>query len=157
MSTALRSRMGAFGAGVLATAALQSSTATALITAGFVGAGWVALAPALAVVLGAHVGTTLIVQILAFPVTALAPFLTLVAFVLLRRPTGVLHHVGTMLMGLSLVLLALHQLVTVIGLNAQSAALQFVWNQLSGQPAMALVLAACWRGRRIQALRSSCW
>ena len=142
LSTALRSRMRAFAAGALATAALQSSTATSLITAGFVGAGWVALAPALAVVLGAHVGTTLIVQILAFPVTALAPLLTLVAFVLFRRPTGVLHHVGGMLMGLSLVLLALHQLVTVIGLNAQSAALQFLWNQSSGQPAIALVLAA---------------
>jgi phosphate:Na+ symporter len=143
LSTALRGRMRAFGAGVLATVALQSSTATSLITAGFVGAGWVALAPALAVVLGAHVGTTLIVQILAFPVTALAPLLTLAAFVLIRRPpAGVLHHVGGMLMGLSLVLLALHQLVTVIGLNAQGAALQFLWNQLSGQPAIALVLAA---------------
>lgn len=141
LSAALRSRLRAFGAGALATAALQSSTATSLITAGFVGAGWVALAPALAVVLGAHVGTTLIVQFLVFPVTALAPLLTLVAFVLLRRPAGVVHYVGAMLMGLSLVLLALHQLVTVIGLNAQSAALQFLWNQLSGQPAMALVLA----------------
>lgn len=142
LSTALRTRMRAFGAGVLATAALQSSTATSLITAGFVGAGWVALAPALAVVLGAHVGTTLIVQILAFPATALAPLLTLTAFALLRRRTGVLHHLGAMLMGLSLVLLALHQLVTVIGLNAHSAALQFLWNQFSGQPAIALILAA---------------
>jgi phosphate:Na+ symporter len=142
LSTALRGRMRAFGAGVLATAALQSSTATSLITAGFVGAGWVALAPALAVVLGAHVGTTLIVQILAFPLTTLAPLLTVVGFVLSRRPTGVVRHIGRMLMGLSLVLLALHQLVTIVGLNAQSAALQFLWTQLSGQPALALGLAA---------------
>jgi phosphate:Na+ symporter len=142
LGTALRTRMRAFGAGVVATVALQSSTATSLITAGFVGAGWVALAPALAVVLGAHVGTALIVQILSFPMTALAPLLTLVAFVLIRRPAGVVHHIGSMLMGLSLVLLALHQLVTAIGLNSQNAALQFLWNGLSGQTAMALALAA---------------
>ena len=142
LSTALRSRLQAFGVGVVATAALQSSTATALVMAGFVGAGWVALAPALAVMLGAHVGTTLIVQVLAFPVAAFAPLLTLVALVLYRRPAGVFHHIGSVLMGLSLVLLALHQLVSVIGLNAQSAAMQFVWNQLSGQPALALLLAA---------------
>ena len=64
LSTALRNRFIAFLAGVGVTALLQSNTATALMITSFAARGLVALAPALAVMLGANVGTTLIVQIL---------------------------------------------------------------------------------------------
>src|SRR5215471_8801118 len=70
LGTALRNRLLAFTAGIIATALLQSSTATGLMIASFVTGGTVDLAPALAVMLGANVGTTLIVQILSFDVTA---------------------------------------------------------------------------------------
>ena len=54
------------------TALLQSSTATALITSSFTAEGLVSLVPALAIMLGANVGTTLIVQILSFNIAAAA-------------------------------------------------------------------------------------
>jgi len=55
------------------TALLQSSTATGLMTASFVTGGAVDLVPALAIMLGANVGTTLIVQVLSFNVSAVGP------------------------------------------------------------------------------------
>ena len=55
-------------AGIGVTAILQSSTATGLMVAGFAAGGLVDLVPALAVMLGANVGTTLIVQVLSFDV-----------------------------------------------------------------------------------------
>src|SRR3954451_13251561 len=61
LAKALQNRFTAFTAGVGLTALLQSSTATALITSS---EGLVGLVPALAIMLGANLGTTLIVQIL---------------------------------------------------------------------------------------------
>ena len=72
LGRALRNRFKAFLAGVGVTALLQSSTATGLMITGFVAGGLVDLVPALAVMLGANVGTTLIVQVLSFDVAALA-------------------------------------------------------------------------------------
>src|SRR5579872_5708000 len=69
LGTALRNRGRAFLFGAVVTAVLQSSTATALMTTSFAAGGLVALAPALAVMLGANVGTTIIVQLLSFNVT----------------------------------------------------------------------------------------
>src|ERR1700754_893891 len=63
LGSALRQRIPAFFAGMGVTAILQSSTATGLMVTGFVAEGLVELVPALAVMLGANVGTTLIVQV----------------------------------------------------------------------------------------------
>ena len=72
LEMALRTRVSAFLAGLGATAVLQSSTATGLMVAGLASIGLVGLVPALAVLLGAGVGTTLIVQVLSFPVAGFA-------------------------------------------------------------------------------------
>src|ERR1044071_6476418 len=79
---ALRNRFRAFLAGIGVTALLQSSTATGLMTAGFAAGGMVELVPALAVMLGANVGSTLIVQLLSFDVSDVSPALLLVGVVL---------------------------------------------------------------------------
>src|ERR1700761_499899 len=75
LGLALRNRFQAFLAGIGVTAILQSSTATGLMVTGFAAGGLVDLAPALAVMLGANVGTTLIVQVLSFHVAEVAPAL----------------------------------------------------------------------------------
>src|SRR5437588_12520840 len=66
LSYALGNRFKAFLAGVGVTSILQSSTATGLMVTAFAAGGLVDLVPALAVMLGANVGTTLIVQVLSF-------------------------------------------------------------------------------------------
>src|SRR3546814_9243699 len=85
LSHALGTRLRAFLAGLGITAALQSSTATGLMITGFAAGGLVALVPGLAAMLGANVGTTLIVQVLSFNLTALAPVLILAGVWLFRR------------------------------------------------------------------------
>ena len=70
-----RTRLGrfkAFLAGVGVTSILQSSTATGLMVTAFAAGGLVDLVPALAVMLGANVGTTLIVQVLSPPTSQLS-------------------------------------------------------------------------------------
>src|SRR5260221_2241099 len=85
LSKTFGNRFAAFGAGVGLTALLQSSTATALVTCSFASEGMVGLVPAVAIMLGANVGTTLIVQVFSFNVAAVAPVLFVLALVALRR------------------------------------------------------------------------
>ena len=54
------------------------------MTASFTTEGMVGLVPALAIMLGANVGTTLIVQVLSFNVAAVAPVLFLIGLVAFR-------------------------------------------------------------------------
>src|ERR1700720_1585164 len=75
LGTALRNRFLALLAGIGVTALLQSSTATGLLMTSFAARGLVDLVPALAVMLGANIGTTLIVQALSFNISAVAPVL----------------------------------------------------------------------------------
>src|SRR6202008_774777 len=85
LSYALGNRFKAFLAGMGVTAILQSSTATGLMVTGFADGGLVDLVPALAVMLGANFGTTLIVQVLSFNVAEVAPALILIGLLMFRR------------------------------------------------------------------------
>jgi phosphate:Na+ symporter len=115
LARALRNRARAFLAGLGVTALLQSSTATGLMVTGFASEGLVGLPAALAVMLGANVGTTLIVQILSFDVSIVAPALVLAGVVLFRRASAGPRDFGRVLIGLSFVLMALHQFLTLLG------------------------------------------
>src|ERR1700740_1421188 len=85
LGRALRGRFAAFLAGLGVTAVLQSSTATGLMATAFAAGGLVDLVPALAVMLGANVGTTLIVQVLSFDVSRVALLLVLIGVLMFRR------------------------------------------------------------------------
>src|SRR5207244_5513616 len=84
LSETFGNRFSAFGAGIALTALLQSSTATALMTCSFASEGMVGLVPALSIMLGANVGTTLIVQVFSFNVAAVAPVLFIICLVAFR-------------------------------------------------------------------------
>src|SRR5204863_1337985 len=78
----LSQRFTAFLAGLGVTGLIQSSTATALIVASFAGQGLIGTAPALAVMLGADVGTALVTVLLSFDLSWLAPLLIFSGIVL---------------------------------------------------------------------------
>jgi phosphate:Na+ symporter len=91
---------------------VQSSTATGLMTASFVTGGAVDLIPALAIMLGANVGTTLIVQVLSFNVTAVAPLLFMVGVVAFKQGGQTrTRDLGRVAIGIGLMLLSLHILL----------------------------------------------
>jgi phosphate:Na+ symporter len=95
-------------AGLGVTAVVQSSTATALIVSAFVGQGLIALPAALAVMLGADVGTSLMAVVFSFDLSWLSPLLIFVGVVLfIARQSTTVGRIGRILIGLGLMLLAL--------------------------------------------------
>jgi len=121
MTHRLQNRVSAFLAGLGVTALLQSSTATGLMVTSFAAEGLVGLVPGLAVMLGGSVGTTLIVQILAFNVTLVAPILVLIGYLLFRRARASARDFGRVFIGLGLLLFALHQFLTLLDPLTSSA------------------------------------
>ena len=91
LGAALGSRAKAFLAGLGITAILQSSTATGLMITGFAAGGLVDLVPGMAAMLGANVGTTLIVQLLSFDISRVAPLFILIGVMMFRRGDGHAH------------------------------------------------------------------
>ena len=143
LGLALRNRFRAFLAGLAVTAVLQSSTATALMVAAFAAGGLVALVPALAVMLGANVGTALIVQVLSFNVAAFAPIFLLVGVVAFRRGGRTrTRDLGRVSVGLGLILLALHILVDSLAPAETAPEVRAVLAILGNQPTLCLIAAA---------------
>jgi phosphate:Na+ symporter len=139
---ALRNRVKAFLAGIGVTAILQSSTATGLMVTGFAAGGLVDLVPALAVMLGANVGTTLIVQVLSFDVTDIAPAFILVGVLMFRRASAGTRDFGRVLIGLGLVLMALSQFVNIVTPYEDVPSLKMFLGAVSNQPLVDVILAA---------------
>ena len=95
-------------AGLGVTALVQSSTATALIVSAFVGQGLITLPLALAVMLGADVGTSLMAVVFSFDLSWLSPLFIFVGVVLyLSRQADAVGRFGRILIGIGLMLLAL--------------------------------------------------
>src|SRR5580698_7289086 len=142
LGTALRNRFKAFLAGVGVTALVQSSTATGLMVTGFAAGGLVDLVPALGAMLGANVGTTLIVQVLSFDVAELAPVLILIGVLMFRRASAGPRDFGRVLIGLGLLLMALYQFVTLLAPYEDVPSLRLLLGAVSTQPVLDVVLAA---------------
>jgi phosphate:Na+ symporter len=142
LGSALRNRFKAFLAGMGITAILQSSTATGLMVTGFAAGGLVELVPALAVMLGANVGTTLIVQVLSFNVAEVAPALILIGLLMFRRASAGPRDFGRVLIGLGLVLMALHQFVDLLTAYEDVPSLRMFLGAVATQPVLDVILAA---------------
>ncbi len=143
LGRALHNRLTALGAGLLVTLALQSSTATALMANSFTAAGALGPVPGLAAMLGANIGTALVAWLLAFDVTLLFPILLLAGLVLFRMCSGTQpRNVGRALIGLGLMLLALHLLVGTLAPDHVSARARDILAAMTDEPLLVLALAA---------------
>jgi phosphate:Na+ symporter len=139
----LRNRFAAVGAGLVVTTLLQSSTATAMMTTSLAADGMVALVPALAVMLGANIGTALIVKVLSFDVSWVVPFMLIAGYVAFRHERrGMVHDLGRVGIGLGLMLLGLHQLVITIEPIETAPVLGEILGALTREPVLDLLLAA---------------
>src|SRR5205823_3016656 len=143
LAKGLGNRFTAFAAGLGLTALLQSSTATALITSSFTSEGLVSLVPALANMLGANVGTTLIVQVLSFNISAVAPVLFSIGLVAFRSgPRSRIKDIGRVSIGLGLMLLALHILLDSLAPAENAPGVLVVMNALTGDPVLCIIIGA---------------
>ena len=140
LAASTSSRFTAALSGLGVTAVVQSSTATALITASFVERGLIVLPAALAVMLGADVGTAVMAVVFSFDLSWLSPLCIFVGVSLFVARQGTrVGDVGRVLIGLGLILLAL-QLVS------QSTA------QLTSNPAVQMMLASLTSDRLLEIL-----
>jgi phosphate:Na+ symporter len=144
LGKALHNRLAAFCAGLGLTALLQSSTATGLMTASLAADGTVNLVPALAIMLGANVGTTIIVQLLSFDVVAAAPVLFVIGLVTFRLAGGntLIKALGRVAIGLGLTLLALHILIDTLAPAEQAPAVRAILGSITNDPVLCIVIAA---------------
>ena len=108
LAHSISNRYTAAVSGIGVTALVQSSTATALIISSFVGQSLVSLPLALAVMLGADIGTSLMAVVFSFDLTWLSPLFIFVGVVVFisRQETNA-GRVGRVFIGLGLMLLAL--------------------------------------------------
>jgi phosphate:Na+ symporter len=112
LARSTRTWAGAALAGAGVTAVVQSSTATSLIVASFVEQNLMPLAAALAAMLGADLGTSLMVLVFSLDLSWLSPLLIFAGVVtFLPRETSPLGQSGRVLIGLGLITLALRLIV----------------------------------------------
>ncbi len=139
----LGSPMGALVAGLGVTLVLQSSTATALMVSSFAGKGLVSAGPALATMLGADVGTSLVAQVLSFKVSWLWPLFVFAGVVAFTAGTATrAHDLGRVAIGVGLILLALSAIVAASEPLRDSPAMVEVMQGLSDDLLLGVLAAA---------------
>lgn len=137
-----RNRVTAFAGGLAITGVLQSSTATALLLSSFAGRGLIPLSIALAVMLGADVGTTIAAQVLSFDLGWVSPFAIgagVIAFLSSEQEKS--RHLGRVAIGLGLMLLSLKLLAAATGPLREAPAFMAALGGLQDEYVIAVILA----------------
>ncbi len=143
LARSMRNRLVAAAAGVGVTALVQSGTATALIVSSFVGQGLVALPAALAVMLGADVGSAVMATVFSLDLSWLSPLLILFGVVLtLTRQESDAGHAGRVLIGLGLMLLALRLVGETAAVLTSAPAIRELLGALSSDRMLEITLGA---------------
>lgn len=143
MSRSLGNRCKAFAAGLAITSALQSSTATGLIATSFAARKLMGPVTALAVMLGANVGSALIVQAFSLNLSWISPACLIAGMWLFEHGKGSKgRDVGRALIGLGLMLLALALMVQTMRPAEVAPELRTILAALGGQPLLNAALAA---------------
>lgn len=140
-STANRITSAATGAA--AAIVMQSSTAVAMLLAGFMSAGVIGSVAGLAIILGADLGSAVVVQILSSRVALLTPLLLLVGVMFfLRSSRRSLRQIGRILIGLALIFLSLDLIREASEPLANSGATQAAMLYLAGDAISSFLIAA---------------
>jgi phosphate:Na+ symporter len=143
LGASLSNRFKAFFSGLGVTLLLQSSSATALLTSSFSGQGIFTTATALAVLLGADVGTTLVAQVLTFDLSALSPFLVAIGVAMFTYSKGGrTRDIGRLLLGIGMMLLALKLILAASTPMRDSEIIQQIFLALGEDLVLAVVVAA---------------
>jgi phosphate:Na+ symporter len=109
LSRATNNRFTAFLSGLGITCLLQSSSATALLSASFASRGLVTTGGALAVMLGADLGTSLVAQAYSFKVGWISPLLIVIGWIMFNKfEDSKVRDMGRAIVGLGIALLGLH-------------------------------------------------
>lgn len=143
LARSVANRFTAALSGIGVTALLQSSTATALIVSSFFGQGLMSLPGALAVMLGADIGTSLMALLFSRDLSWLSPLFILIGVVLfIARQSTTVGRVGRILIGLGLMLLALKLVTESANVLTQSVAVKTLLGSLSSDLLLEITVGA---------------
>ena len=143
LARSISNRFTAALSGIGVTALVQSSTATSLIISSFVGQGLVSLPLALAVMLGADVGTSLMTVVFSFDLSWLSPLCIFVGVVLfLSKPETNAGRFGRVLIGLGLMLMALKLVGTSTQVLTQAPAVRALLESLGSDLLLEITVGA---------------
>ena len=151
LSTLTGNRLKALLVGAGVTAVLQSSSATSVMLVGFASAGLLSLRQTIGVILGADIGTTVTVQLLAFDLLALSPLVVFIGFVLWASARGTISYVGQAILGFGFLFLGMKLVADGTAPLTRSALFGDLLRALTDQPLLLLLIAAALTG----AVRSS--
>lgn len=136
-------RLLAAGSGGAVALMLQSATALAVMAAGFIATGAISPTVGLAMLLGADVGSAIVVQALVLRPSWLAPLLLLAGVAtFLRAQEKPGRQIGRILIGLALVFVALGMIAEASGPIREFQGLQTVATYLQRDPLSAFLLGA---------------
>lgn len=94
--------------GAFATAVVQSSSVTTVLVVGFISAGLISLAQAISIIIGANVGSTVTVQIIAFNITEYSLLMIAIGFgIRFIVKHEKIKYLGLILMGVGLLFLGM--------------------------------------------------
>lgn len=131
------------GAGALIALLLQSSTAVAVLAAGFAASGILSTAAGLTMMLGADLGSALIVQILSFDLNWLMPILLIAGGGLFLRGKRLeTRQTGRILIGIALILLSLRLIGEATEPLRHSSIMPAVFTYLSDDYVTAFLIGA---------------
>ncbi|MEI6303861.1 MAG: Na/Pi cotransporter family protein [Betaproteobacteria bacterium] len=143
LSRSVSNRFTALLAGLGVTGLIQSSTATALIATSFTSRGLITTAPALAIMLGADIGTSMMVQVFSLNLSWLSPLLLFSGVVLfLSWQNGTAGRIGRVLIGLGLIILALKLILVATQPFTQGAGVKVMFASLTGDILLDMLVGA---------------
>jgi phosphate:Na+ symporter len=128
------------GAGV--TAVLQSSSATTVMLVGFASAGLLTLRQTIGVILGADVGTTVTVQLLAFDLLQLSPLVVFVGWLLYVTGRGTPRYLGQAILGFGFLFLGMKLIHDGTAPLATNQLIADLLRALTDQPLLLVLISA---------------
>ncbi len=124
-------------------AATQGSSATTVMLVSLVSAGLLSLRQAIGVILGANIGTTITVQLIAFRIMDYALLMVGIGLaMMLHSRRGTFRHVGEAILGLAFIFLALKVMIDAMDPLRENPLFQEILLGMANQPVPALLVAA---------------
>lgn len=143
LSTLTKSRLRGMVVGTFVTAVIQSSTATTMMLVSLVNSGFMNLTQAMGVILGADIGTTLTVQLLAFKILDYALLLIGIGFLLRVLPKRRLYqYIGQVFMGFGFVFFSIKIMVEAMAPLRDNPTFTSLIANLHDQPLLGILIAA---------------
>ena len=143
LGNAMGNRFSAFFGGLGATLLLQSSSAMALITSSFASRKVVGVGAALAIMLGADVGTSLVAQIYAFKIAWISPLLILVGYIMFNHVENTrTRDLGRAIVGLGITLLGLSMITLAAAPMRDAPVVPIILGLMENAPISGVIVGA---------------